>query len=34
VKFLPKEDMEWWKGFGSGISIGILLGLIIGIFKY
>ncbi len=30
---MPKEDKEWWKGFGSGISIGTLIGLIIGIFQ-
>jgi hypothetical protein len=27
------EDKEWWKGFGSGVSIGMFVGLIVGIFE-
>jgi hypothetical protein len=30
---MPKEDKEWWKGFGTGISIGLFVGLVIGIFE-
>jgi hypothetical protein len=31
---MKKEEKEWWNGFITALPIGIVIGLIIGFFKF